>query len=66
MENTKKVLATVDGKEITKESLSAIIEKYPPNQKMYFETEEGMKQLLEQKIAFMLLKDKGFEMGIDK
>ena len=39
MENTKKVLATVDGKEITKESLNAIIEKYPPNQKMYFETE---------------------------
>lgn len=66
MENTNKVLAVVDGKEVTKESLDAIIEKYPPNQRMYFETERGMKQLLEQKIAFMLLEKKGFEMGIDK
>lgn len=66
MENTKNVLAIVDGKEVTKESLTAIIEKYPPNQRMYFETEQGMKQLLEQKIAFMLLEKKGFEMGIDK
>ena len=66
MKNEKKVLAIVDNKEITKEDLDLIIEKYPKNQKLYFENEKGMKQLLEQKIAFMLLEKKGFEMGIDK
>lgn len=50
-----KILAIVDDIEIKESDLKRIIERYPVNKRIYFETEQGMNQLLEQKIGFMLM-----------
>lgn len=58
MEETRqkenRVLAKVQNREITDEDLDRIIEKYPVEKRIYFQTEGGRKQLLEQKVAFTL------------
>lgn len=61
-----KVLAVVDNIEIKESDLKRIIERYPVNKRIYFETEQGMKQLLEQKIGFMLMSRYAKEKEIDK
>ncbi len=61
-----RVLAAVDGTEITEESLNRIIEKYPVEKRIYFETDQGKKQLLEQKVAFSVFGRYARETGVDK
>lgn len=63
MEN--KVLATINGKEITEADLNAALVKFPPERRTQLATDEGKKQLLEQVISWELLynyaKDNNFE-----
>lgn len=61
-----KVLAVVDGAEITESALERIIEKYPVEKRIYFETDQGKQQLLEQKVAFSVFGKYAREKGIDK
>lgn len=53
MEN--KVLAVVNGKEITERQLQFAIERLPQDRKQYFSTEQGKQQLLDQIISFELI-----------
>lgn len=53
MEN--KVLAVVNGKEITEADLNAAVLKFPPERRSQLSSEEGKKYLLEQVIAWELL-----------
>ena len=53
MEN--KILASVEGMEIRESDLNAIIERYPAENRVMFESEMGRAQLLEQVIATKLL-----------
>lgn len=64
MEN--KVLAIAAGTEITQEDLTRIVNRYPENQRGYFETEQGKQQLLEQVISYELMSKFGEELGLDK
>ena len=64
MEN--KVLAVVAGREITDKDLDMIINKYPEQNRAYFNNEQGRKQLLEQTIAFELMNKLGEEIQLDK
>jgi peptidyl-prolyl cis-trans isomerase C len=63
MEN--KVLATVEGREITQRDLDNAIARFPKERQSYFMNEEGKKQLLDQVISFELVysyaKDNGVE-----
>ncbi|MCQ2465225.1 MAG: peptidylprolyl isomerase [Oscillospiraceae bacterium] len=61
-----KVLAVIDGAEITESALDRIIEKYPVEKRIYFETEQGRKQLLEQKVAFSVFGKHAREKGADQ
>ncbi|MBQ4529235.1 MAG: peptidylprolyl isomerase [Lachnospiraceae bacterium] len=61
-----KVLAVVDGKEITDNDLNRIVERYPTEKKIYFETMQGREHLLEQKVAFTILGKYATENNIDK
>lgn len=60
-----KVLAVVNGKEITKEIMDFAISKFPPERKNQFASENGQKELLEQIISWELVynyaKDAGYE-----
>lgn len=53
MEN--KVLALVNGKEITEADLNAALAKFPPERRTQLSSPEGMKNLLEQVISWELL-----------
>lgn len=53
MEN--KILATVNGKNITEQDLEFAISRFPEQNKQYFSTEEGKKQLLNQIINYELV-----------
>ena len=64
MEN--KVLAVVAGNEVTDRDLDAIIMRYPEDKRMYFNNEQGKKQLLEQTIAFELMNKFGEEIELNK
>ncbi|MBE6047676.1 MAG: peptidylprolyl isomerase [Clostridium sp.] len=64
MEN--KVLAIVEGNEITSNDLNEIIARYPEQQRMYMDNEQGRKQLLEQTIAFELFGKLGEEIELNK
>ncbi|MCR4945253.1 MAG: peptidylprolyl isomerase [Clostridium sp.] len=64
MEN--KVLAVVAGTEITSNDLNEIIARYPEQQRMYMDSEQGRKQLLEQTISFELFSKLGEEIQLDK
>jgi peptidyl-prolyl cis-trans isomerase C len=63
MEN--KVLAVVNGKEITQDIFDFTISKFPPERKNHFESENGHKELLEQIISWELVynyaKDSDYE-----
>lgn len=63
MEN--KVLAKVNGVEITEEILNSTIEKFPAERRAYFESEFGKKQLLEQIINVELINAYGHEVGVE-
>lgn len=63
MEN--KVLAKVNGVEITEEMLNSTISKFPEDRRAYFDNEFGKKQLLEQLINVELVNAYGSEIGIE-
>lgn len=63
MEN--KVLAIVNGKEITQENLEYAMSKFPEDRRAYFAKEEGKKQFLEQIISWELLCDYAIEEGYE-
>lgn len=62
----KKILATVSGVEITESDLNEVIERYPAEQRMYFQNEQGKKQVLEQMISFELMNKLGNELKINE
>lgn len=64
MEN--KVLAVIEGFEISDKDLEVLIKRYPEDKRQELETEEAKKQLLEQTIGFELLNNFGKEIGLDK
>lgn len=64
MENNK-ILATVNGVQITEEILNKTIEKFPPDKKAYFESEFGKKQLLDQMINVELINAHGTSTNIE-
>ena len=53
MEN--KILATVNGKEITENDLNMAMTRFPQENQAFFATEQGKAQLLEQLISFELV-----------
>lgn len=63
MEN--KVLAVVNGKEVTQDIFDFAISKFPPDRKNHFASENGKKELLDQIISWELIynyaKDNGYE-----
>lgn len=64
MEN--KVLATVNGIDITDEILDNTILSLTPERRGYFESEYGRKQLLDQLISVELINAFGSELGMDE
>lgn len=64
MEN--KVIAVAAGKQITEKDIQSIIMRYPEEQRAYFNSEQGKKQLVEQTIAFELFNKFGKEIELDK
>lgn len=60
-----KVLAAVEGREITQRDLDNAVGRFPKERQSYFMSEEGKKQLLDQIISFELVysyaKDNGLE-----
>lgn len=63
---SEKILAEINGKIIRDRDLNRIIERYPVDKRIYFETEDGRKQLFEQKVAFSVFSKYACEQGIDK
>ncbi len=63
---SEKIHAVINGKTISDSDLNRIIERYPVDKRIYFETDEGRKQLLEQKVAFSAFSKYACEHGIDK
>lgn len=61
---SEKILAVIDGEEITESALERIVERYPTDKRIYFETYEGKKQLLEQKVAFGVFSRYAKEQGL--
>lgn len=64
MEN--KVLAIVNGREITDKELNETIQRIPRERQSFFYSEEGKKQLLDQVVSFELLYNYAEDNGIDK
>src|SRR3712207_4611533 len=64
MEN--KVLAKVNGKEITERDIEVAIKRFPQERQAYFAGEQGRKQLLDQLVAFELFYAYGKENELDK
>ncbi len=60
-----KVLATIEGKDITEEEVSRFIQHLAPQVAMQFQGEEGMKQvaqeLVNQELMYLDAKDQGFD-----
>lgn len=62
MEN--KVLATINGKEITENDMQEAMSKFPAQNQAQFATENGKKQLLDQMVAFELIYNDAVEKGL--
>lgn len=61
----KKVLAVVNGREITKQDMDFAISRFPSDRKDFFQTEDGKKQFLDQLISWELLFNYAVEEGMD-
>ncbi len=61
-----KVLATVNGVDITDAILDATIQSLSPDRRGYFESEFGRKQLLDQLVSVELINAFGTELGMDQ
>jgi peptidyl-prolyl cis-trans isomerase C len=64
MEN--KVLAIVNGREITENDIKTNISRFPRERQSQFYSEQGRKQLLDQMISFELIYNDALENGIEK
>ncbi len=64
MEN--KVLAIVAGNEIKDKDLDAVLNRYPQERRAMFQGEQGREALLEQVVAFELMRNFGKELKIDE
>jgi len=62
----KKILAIVDGKEITEQDVNLVLGSFDPNKAAHFDTEEGRKQLLNDLIAQELIYLDAIKNGLDK
>lgn len=62
----KKVVAVVNGTEITQEILDKTVEALPADKKEYYGSEFGKKQLLEELVSVELINAFGTELGLDK
>lgn len=64
-----KILAIVNGKEITEKDIDESISRFPADRQQYISSEEGRKQLLDQIISFELIyieaKDGGLENDVE-
>lgn len=65
MDNNK-VLAVVNGREITERDLFNTFARVPKERQQYFSTEEGRKQLLEQLVSFELIYNYAVKENLDK
>lgn len=65
MDNNK-VLAVVEGVEITEKDLSITLSRFSGERQQFFSTEEGKKQLLEQMVTFELVNKYALSNGVDK
>jgi len=63
MEN--KVLAKVNGREITQEDIQLSIERFPKEKQSFLSSEEGQRQLLEQLVAFELYYNYAKEINLE-
>lgn len=63
MEN--KILATVNGKEITEKDIDESISRFPADRQQYISSKEGRQQLLEQIISFELIYDEAKDTGLE-
>lgn len=61
-----KVLAVVNGREITEADLNYAISKLPQERRSYLTTEQGKRQFLEQMIAWELMYNHALEVGFEK
>lgn len=61
----EKVLAVVNGREITERELDEIAERFPQDRKQYLEGEEGRKRLLEEVISFELVYEDAKDAGLE-
>lgn len=64
MEN--KILAVVNGIEITEQELQATIKRFPADRQSYLETDNGKKQLLDEIISFELVYNYAKDSGMEK
>lgn len=62
----EKVLALVNGRQITEGDLKVTLERFPEERQSFFYSEEGKKQLLDQIISFELVYDYAKETDIEK
>jgi len=62
----QKIIAVVNGKEITQNDLNNAILKFPKDRQEYLSTEEGKKQLLDQLISFELIYSYALDNEIQK
>lgn len=60
-----KVLAKVNGKEITQEDLNNAMVRFPKENQQYFATEQGKSQLLDQMVSFELIHNYAKEQGLE-
>lgn len=61
----EKVLAVVNGREITERDLDEIAARFPQDRKQYLEGEEGKKRLLEEVISFELVYEDAKDAGLE-
>ncbi|MCY6355934.1 peptidylprolyl isomerase [Clostridium sp. ZS2-4] len=64
MEN--KVLASVNGREITEKDLELAMVRFPQDKRGFLATEQGKKQLVEQLVAFELFYNHGKDSGVEE
>lgn len=62
----KKVLAVVNGREITQRDFDMAVSKFPQDRKAFFQTEDGKKQMLEQLVSWEIMYNYAVSEGFDK
>jgi peptidyl-prolyl cis-trans isomerase C len=65
MKMDNKVIALVNGKEITERDLAATVSRFPRERQSYFNSEEGRNQIVNQMISFELFYNYAKETGME-